>query len=91
MPKCSNVTFKIQTAATKTINDAIHYDMESFSSFLTNQYFSRSTSLIDVFSVFSASLMGKDYQVVRKRQHANVNDRHSGLLQSDGHSSNPTR
>ena len=29
--------------------------------------------------------MEKDYRVIRKRQHLHINDRHKGLLQSDGH------
>ena len=82
------MTFKFQTATRKTLNNTIHWDIESFSSFLTNQYFSGSASPIDVFSVLYASLIGKDYRVVRTRQHSNVNDRHIGLLQSDGHFSN---
>ena len=51
MPKCSNVTFKIQTAATKTINNKIHCDVESFSDFLISQYFYGSASSVDFFCI----------------------------------------
>ena len=49
MPKCSNVIFKIQTAARKTINNKIRCHMESFSAFLISQILSGSASIEDVF------------------------------------------
>ena len=82
MPKCSNVIFKIWTDTTKTINNKFHCQMESYLAFLISQILYGSASLVDI---FSSSFMEKDYRVMQKRQHTNVNDRHRGLLQSDGH------
>ena len=49
MPKCSGVTFEIQTAARKTTKHEIHCDMESFSAFLISQTLSDSAPSVDFF------------------------------------------